>query len=123
MRAYKRCATRCAARGIQVINPYTKNEMTTRNKPISTPQNTTPAGAQALLGMAFIQTAAELVVNTPVTFTWVDADTFTLTYTGEHPQQTARLIEIINEEGRVFAEGLYNPELDATCIVVTIKQE
>lgn len=30
MRAYKRCATRCALRGIQVINPYTKNEMTTR---------------------------------------------------------------------------------------------
>lgn len=42
--------------------------MVTQNTPISAPQNTTPAGAQALLGMAFIQTAAELVVETPVTF-------------------------------------------------------
>lgn len=97
--------------------------MTTRNKPISAPQNTTPAGAQALLGMAFIQTAAELVVETPVTFEWVDINNFTLTYTGEHPQKTARLLEIINVDGRVFAEGHYNSELDATCIVVTIKQE
>lgn len=123
MRAYKRCATRCTLRGIQVINPYTQTKMTTRNKPISAPQNTTPAGAQALLGMAFIQTAAELVVETPVTFEWVDINNFTLTYTGEHPQKTTRLLEIINVDGRVFAEGLYNPELDATCIVVTIKQE
>lgn len=67
--------------------------------------------------------AAELVVETPVTFEWVDINNFTLTYTGEHPQKTARLLEIINVDGRVFAEGHYNPELDATCIVVTIKQE
>lgn len=97
--------------------------MVTRNKPISAPQNTTPAGAQTLLGMAFIQTAAELVVETPVTFEWVDINNFTLTYTGEHPQKTARLIEIINNDGRAIAEGFYNPECDKTCIVVTIKQE
>lgn len=97
--------------------------MVTQNTPISAPQNTTPAGAQTLLGMAFIQTAAELVVETPVTFEWVDINNFTLTYTGEHPQKTARLLEIINVDGRVFAKGHYNTELDATCIVVTIKQE
>lgn len=97
--------------------------MATQNTPISAPQNTTPAGAGTLLGMAFIQTAAKLVVNTPVTFTWEDANIFTLTYTGEHPQQTPRLIEIINNDGRAIAEGFYNPELDKTCIVVTIKEE
>lgn len=85
--------------------------MVTRNTPISVPHDTTAAGAATLLGMAFIQTAAELVVNTPVTFTWVDADTFTLTYTGEHPQQTARLIEIINNDGRAIAEGFITPNV------------